>query len=160
MNYYKAVVAKGWDQVSRAGTPELRGDAVDQNIEWLLADDDFAGRIKTLPGDSVILPRLGWWWYWGLPTTPTGRVGAPGPVGDVGPIPIQEFANNVVKGLEATSNNIVRDIQSFANRLAAPGQAEQRSVRGASHCVCACHACACACACVGCACACAGGGAR
>jgi hypothetical protein len=160
MNYYKSVVAKGWDQVSRAGTPELRGDAVDQNIEWLLADDDFAGRMKTLPGDFTIMPRLGWWWYWGLPPTPTGRVGTPGPAGEVGPIPIQEFANNVVKGLEATSNNMVRDIQSFANRLAAPGQAEQRSVRGASHCVCACHACACACACVGCACACAGGGAR
>lgn len=161
VNYYKSVVAKAYDQVSQAGTPELRGDAVEQNIDWLLADENFAGRFKTLPGDAVILPRLGWWWYWYWPyTLPTGRTGSPAPAGDVKPIPIQEFANNMVKGLETTSNNIVKDIQGFTNRLVAPKQTENRSVRGASHCVCACHACACACACVGCACACAGGGAR
>ncbi|MCJ7631726.1 hypothetical protein MUP77_04920 [Candidatus Bathyarchaeota archaeon] len=161
MNYYKSVVAKAFDQVSRAGTPELRGEAVEQNIDWLLADENLAGRFNNLPGDAVILPRLGWWWYWYWPPTgPTARTGSPPVAGDVKPIPIQEFANNMVKGLETTSNNIVKDIQSFTNRLVAPQQAADRSVRGASHCVCACHACACACACVGCACACAGGGAR
>ncbi len=161
MNYYKSVVAKAYDQVSRAGTPELRGEAVEQNIDWLLADENIAERFNNLPGDAVILPRLGWWWYWYWPPTgPAARTGSPPAVGDVKPIPIQEFANNMVKGLETTSNNIVKDIQSFTNRLVAPQQAADRSVRGASHCVCACHACACACACVGCACACAGGGAR
>jgi hypothetical protein len=161
MNYYKSVVAKAYDQLSRAGTPELRGDVVEQNIDWLLADENPTERLRTLPGDAVILPRLGWWWYWySPPMGSTARTGSPTPAGDVKPIPIQEFANNMVKGLETTSNNIVNDIQGFSNRLVAPQQAEDRSVRGASHCVCACHACACACACVGCACACAGGGAR
>jgi hypothetical protein len=159
VNYYKSVVGKAWDQVTQAGTPELRGDTVEQNIDWLLTDENFAGRFKTFPSDMVILPRLGWYWYW--PYMPsTARAGLPPTAGDVKPVPIQEFANNVVKGLEQTSNNMVKDIQAFTNRLVAPQQAEARSVRGASHCVCACHACACACACVGCACACAGGGGR
>jgi hypothetical protein len=163
VGYYKSVVSKAWDQVTRAGAPELKGEAIDQNIDWLLADSDFENRFKAFP-PMVILPRPGWWWYWYGPGTPSagGRATTPTPIGtgQANPIPIQEFANNVVRGLEQTSNNIVKDVQGFTNRLVAPQRAQERSVRGASHCVCACHACACACACVGCACACAGGGAR
>ena len=163
VSYYKSVVSKAWDQVTQGGTPELKGEAIDQNIDWLLADSDFENRFRAFP-PMVILPRPGWWWYWYGPGIPSagGRATTPTPVGtgQANPIPIQEFANNVVRGLEQTSNNIVKDVQGFTNRLVAPQRAQERSVRGASHCVCACHACACACACVGCACACAGGGAR
>jgi len=160
VNYYRSVVAKAWDQVTQAGTPELKGDAIEENIEWLLADSEFDKRFGAFPPDVIILPRPGWWWYWYWPRLPPAGGPVPTTTGEVKPIPIQEFANNVVKGLEQASNNIVRDVQAFTNRLVAPQQAEARSVRGASHCVCACAACACACACVGCACACAGGGAR
>jgi len=162
VNYYRSVVSKAWEQVTQAGTPELRGDAIEENIEWLLTDSDFEGRFRAFPPDVIILPRPGWWWYWPrLPPT-GGPLSTPVPTttGEAKPIPIQEFANNIVKGLEQASNNIVKDVQAFTNRLVAPQQAEARSVRGASHCVCACATCACACACVGCACACAGGGAR
>jgi len=159
-NYYRSVVAKAWEQVTQAGTPELKGDAIEQNIEWLLADNDFDKRFRAFPPDVIILPRPGWWWYWYWPPIPPTARPIPTTTGEVKPIPIQEFANNMVKGLEQASNNIVKDVQAFTNRLVAPQQAEARSVRGASHCVCACAACACACACVGCACACAHGGGR
>jgi hypothetical protein len=163
-NYYRSVVNQAWTQVTQAGTPELKGDALDKNIEWLLADEKFDERFKTaFPPNIVILPMPGWWWYWGGPHFPTGqqRIPPTAPT-EVKPIPGQDFANNVVRGLETTSNNIVKNVQDFANRLI-PAQAakqQEQSVRGRSSCVCACHACACACACVSCACACAGGGGR
>jgi hypothetical protein len=163
-NYYKSIVNQAWTQVTQAGTPELKGDAIDKNIEWLLADEKFDDRFKNaFPPNIVILPMPGWWWYWGVPHLPLGQQGIPPTTSTMAkPIPGQDFANNVVRGLETTSNNLVKNVQDFANRLI-PAQAaasSESSVRGKSGCVCACHACACACACVGCACACAGGGAR
>ena len=163
-NYYRSIVNQAWSQVTQAGTPELKGDALDKNIEWLLADEKFDERFKTaFPPNIVILPMPGWWWYWGGPHFPTGQQRVPPTTPtEVKPIPGQDFANNVVRGLETTSNNIVKNVQDFANRLIPAQAAAQRdqSVRGRSSCVCACHACACACACVSCACACAGGGGR
>ena len=165
VNYYKSVVGNAWTQVTQAGTPELKGDAIDQNIEWLLADEKFDDRLKsTFPPGGVFLPSPGWYWYWGgphMPSTPAG-----GPVAspaEAKPIPGQDFANNVVRGLETASNSMVKNVQDFTNRLIpaqAAATANERPVRTQSSCVCACAHCACACACVGCACACAHGGAR
>jgi len=164
INYYRSVVNKAWTQVTQAGTPELKGDALDQNIEWLLADEKFDDRFKiAFPPDIIIYPRPGWWWYWGGPYLPPGQLRVPPTTStEAKPIPGQDFANNVVRSLEKASNNIVKNVQDFTNRLI-PAQAtgaSERPVRERSSCVCACHACACACACVSCACACAGGGAR
>jgi len=164
VNYYRSVVGRAWEQVTQAGTPELKGDAVEQNIEWLLADTDFDERFKTaFPPDIIIIPQPGWGWYWRGPHMPPEqqRIPAPAP-GEAKPIPGQDFANSIVLGLEKSANNMVKDVQDFTNRLVPKqGEAERaRSVRGRSSCVCACANCACACACVGCACACAGGGAR
>jgi len=164
VNYYRSIVNQAWTQVTQAGTPELKGDALDKNIEWLLADEKFDERFKTaFPPNIIIYPMPGWWWYWGGPYIPPGQQRIPPTTPtEAKPIPGQVFANNVVRGLETASNNIVKNVQDFANRLipAQAAAASERSVRGQSSCVCACHACACACACVGCACACAGGGAR
>ncbi len=169
VNYYRSVVNQAWTQVTRAGTPELKGDAIDKNIEWLLADDKFDQQFKNaLPPDVVIAPLPGWWWYWGIPHPSPRQPGQqhvpPTIPTEAKPIPGQDFANNVVRSLEATSNNIVKNVQDFTNKLipaqAAAAAPSDRSVRGRSGCVCACAACACACACVSCACACAGGGAR
>jgi hypothetical protein len=167
VNYYKSVVDQAWTQVTQAGTPELKGDALDKNLEWLLADEKFGDRLKTaFPPGIIIYPMPGWWWYWGGPNLPSGQqrpstTASPTAPTQAKPLPVQDFANNVVRGLETASNNIVKNVQDFANRLI-PLQAPQneRSVKGRSSCVCACHACACACACVSCACACAGGGGR
>jgi hypothetical protein len=167
VNYYKSIVNQAWTQVAQAGTPQLKGNALDKNIEWLLADDKFDERFKSaLPPNITILPP-GWWWYWwgprfpSSPTTGQSQVPPTIPI-EARPIPGQDFANNVVRSLETASNNMVKNVQDFTNRLvpAQAAAASERSVKGQSSCVCACHACACACACVGCACACAGGGAR
>jgi hypothetical protein len=168
-NYYKSIVDKAWTQVTQAGTPELKGDAVDKNLEWLLADDKFEDRFRTaFPPGIIIYPNPAWWWYWGGLHAPTGQQRPPTPVttptaplAQAKPIPGQDFANNIVRGLQTASNNIVKNVQDFANKLVPfKSPPSQHPVGGKPSCVCACHACACACACVGCACACAGGGAR
>ncbi|MEM2922386.1 MAG: hypothetical protein QXF26_08745 [Candidatus Bathyarchaeia archaeon] len=164
INYYRSVVNKAWEQVTRAGTPELKGDAIDQNIEWLLTDDRFDEKLRgVFPPDLIIYPRPGWWWYWGGPHFPPAQRPAPPTIPtEAKPIPAQEFANNIVRGLETASNNIVKNVQDFTNRLipAQTAAVREHPVRRGSSCVCACAHCACACACVSCACACAHGGAR
>jgi hypothetical protein len=168
-NYYKSIVDKAWTQVTQAGTPELKGDAVDKNLQWLLADDKFEDRFKTaFPPGIIIYPNPAWWWYWGGLHAPTGQQRPSTPVttptappAQVKPIPGQDFANNIVRGLQTASNNIVKNVQDFANKLVPfKPPPSQHPVAGKPSCVCACHACACACACVSCACACAGGGGR
>ena len=188
-NYYRSIVDKAWAQVTQAGTPDLMGDAFDKNLEWLLADHNFDDNMHTaFPAGIIILPNPAWWWYWSGPhfpngpqptnqtsqpsgpTMPTGA-GTPTPrpspttPAPMAPKPVagQDFANNIVRGLQGASNNIVKDVQGFANKLVpfAPSAPKgEGSVAGKPSCVCACHSCACHCACVSCACACAGGGAH
>lgn len=159
INYYKSIVHMAWQHVMQAGIPELKCVALEENIEWLLADERFEDKIKVaFPPDIIIYPRPDWWWYWHGPRLPTQTGG-----GEAKPLPIpgQEFANSIVLALEKTANNIVENMQEFANRLV-PAQrvsVSQKPLRYPS-CVCACANCACACACVSCACACAHGGAR
>jgi hypothetical protein len=162
-NYYKSIIDKAWTQVTQAGTPELKGDAFNKNLDWLLADDKFDDHIRTaFPPTVIIYPNPVWWWYWGGPALRPSRQKTPLPAPTQGaPLPGQDFANNIVRGLQSTSNNMVRDMQAFANALVTFAAAPREgAVTGRPSCACACHACACACACVSCACACAGGGGR
>ncbi|MBS7614490.1 hypothetical protein KEJ18_01980 [Candidatus Bathyarchaeota archaeon] len=169
VNYYKSVVNKAWIQVTQAGTPELRGDVLDQNLEWLLAGEMFNEKIRdAFPPNIIIVPRPGWWWYWHGPYPPTVPVSTGTKVSTRAPsqptpIPGQDLANKIVKGLETSANNIVKNVQDFTNRIVQstqPMQTSQSSIKSRPSCVCACAHCACACACVSCACACAHGGAR
>ncbi len=163
VNYYKGIVNRAWQQVVQANTPELKCKALEENMGWLLADEDFEERIKNaFPPDIIIYPSPDWWWYWHWPTPPSGQPPTQ-PRGEGRPvtIPGQDFANSIVLALQKAANNLVSDVQNFANRLipAQKSQTKQRLLRFPS-CVCACASCACACACVSCACACAHGGAR
>jgi hypothetical protein len=163
VNYYRSIVEKAWGQVAQAATPQLRGTALEVNLDWLLLDENYKERFRSLPSDVIVLPHPGWFWYWArpLPTTTSTPVVTPPPPAEMQPTPIQEFADQFVTGIENASNGLVRNAEDFANNLLPSQQAQSsRPVRQRSSCVCACAACACACACVGCACACAGGGAR
>lgn len=167
--YYNSVVAKAWEQVTKASTPQLKGTVIDQNLQWLLVDEKYSDKFRSaFPPNMLFLPRPGWNWYWRNPLVPSSGATTPSlptrPSGapEYQPIPAQEFADSIVSGIEKATNNLVRDAESFAKRLIPPPNSVQsaRSVRRRAKCVCACASCACACACVSCACACAGGGAR
>jgi hypothetical protein len=163
VNYYRSVVSKAWNQVLSADTPELKGENIDKNIEWLLSDERFEEKLRSTFTSDTIIPRTGWWWYWWNPRLPPAPA-ATAPKTNTGtkPIPVQSFANSIVQGLETATNNIVKNVQDFSNKLIPIQRAEatERPVERQSSCVCACAHCACACACVSCACACASGGAR
>ncbi len=164
VKYYRAIVSRAWRQVTQAGTPELKCEVLERNLEWLLADENFEENLKVaFPPDVIVYPRPDWWWYWHWPRPPRGRPQTRTGEGGFKPTPVpgQDFANNIVLALQKTANNIVLNVQKFANQLipTQKAQAAQKPLRFPS-CVCACASCACACACVSCACACAHGGAR
>ncbi|MCW3993826.1 MAG: hypothetical protein NWE85_04595 [Candidatus Bathyarchaeota archaeon] len=163
--YYKNIVAKAWQQVRQAGTPEIASKAYNENLLWLLLDKNFESQTKGAFSDRVFRPEIDWWWYWygytyyyPKPTyKPVPATAKPPPT-----IPGAEFANNIVTSIEKTANNVVANIEKFANSILPAPPPSQHTSRAPAHdgasCVCACASCACVCACVSCACACASGG--
>jgi len=167
VDYYKNVVTKAWQQVEQAGTPELASNAYDEQLLWLLLDPNVKTRTQTVFHDRLFTPNPAWLWYWyGYQhyqphPTYTPNIETPTQAAKPPTIPGADFANNIATSLEQTSNNIVVNIEKFANAIVAapqPAKASHEPAHQNATCVCACHACACACACVSCACACAGGG--
>jgi hypothetical protein len=163
INYYQSIVSSAWNQVKQANTPQLAEETIEKNLEWLLLDEKYGERLKeAFPPNIVIMPRPSWYWYGphfpSKTTTPSGPSIPP----EVKPIPAQEFADQIVTGIEEAAGGLVKNVEDFTRKLI-PSKASTQSsrpVRHRSRCVCACANCACACACVSCACACAGGGAR
>jgi hypothetical protein len=167
MDYYRKIVAKGWEQVEQAGTPELASKAYDEQLLWLFLDPNYQSRTETAFRDRAFEPSPFWFWYWygyhHYHPNPTYNPNVENPAQAAKPptIPGADFANNVATAVEKTSNNIVANIEKFANAIVPIPAAAKASSQPAHHrsgCVCACAACACVCACVSCACACAGGG--
>ena len=166
IDYYNDIVAKAWQQVEQAGAPELASNAYDEQLLWLLLDPNVQAHTQTAFHDRAFEPNPLWLWYWYGYTHyhphPTYKPSTEIPTSSAKPpsIPGADFANNIATSLESTTNNIVVNIEKFANSII-PAPAAKASTEPTHHnatCVCACHACACACACVSCACACAGGG--
>jgi len=166
IDYYKKIVAKAWEQVEQAGTPELASKAYDEQLLWLFLDPNYRSRTQTAFSDKAFEPSPFWFWYWysyrHYHPKPTYQPNIKTPTESTKPptIPGADFANNIATAVETTSNNIVTNLEKFANAIV-PRAAAKSSTRPAHHrssCVCACAACACVCACVSCACACASGG--
>jgi len=167
VDYYKSVVAKAWEQVEQAGTPELASKAYDEQLLWLFMDPNYKARTGSAFRDRAFEPSPLWFWYWygyrQYHPRPTydPNIGAPAQAGKPPTIPGADFANNIASAVEKTSNNFVVSLEKFANAIVpapAASKASHEPARHGASCVCACAACACACACVSCACACAGGG--
>jgi len=168
IDYYRKIVAKAWEQVEQAGTPELASKAYDEQLLWLFLDPNYQSRTQTAFRDRAFEPSPFWLWYWygyqHYYSNPTYRPNVETPTQASKPptIPGADFANNIATAVETTSNNIVGNLEKFANAIVPMPAAAKASTKPAHHgssCVCACAACACVCACVSCACACAGGGA-
>ncbi len=167
IDYYTKIVDKAWEQVTQAGTPELASRAYDEQLLWLLLDPNHRARTEAAFKNLSFEPTPLWFWYWygyrQYHPKPTyePNLDVPTQSGPPPKIPGAEFANNIATAVENTSNNIVVNLEKFANAIVpmAPPRSSHKPARHGSSCVCACAACACACACVSCACACASGGA-
>jgi hypothetical protein len=165
VDYYRRIVAEAWTQVQQAGTEELASNAYDEQLLWLMLDPNQKTQTETLFQNRVFVPNPLWFWWWygysGYHPNPTYQpnIQVPTQSGKPPAIPGADFANNIASAVEGTANNVVVNLEKFANSIVPPPP--KTSHEPAPHkadCVCACHACACACACVSCACACAGGG--
>jgi len=166
IDYYSKIVAKAWEQVEQAGTPELASKAYDEQLLWLFLDPNYQSRTQTAFRDRAFDPSPFWLWYWysykHYHPKPTYKpnINAPTKAAKPPTIPGADFANNIATAVEGTSNKIVTNLEKFANAII-PMPASKASTKPAHHrssCVCACATCACVCACVSCACACASGG--
>jgi hypothetical protein len=167
IDYYRNIVEKAWQQVEQAGTPELASKAYDEQLLWLLLDPEYQNLTKAAFRNRSFEPSPLWFWYWygyqHYYANPTYKpnIETPTRAGKPPAIPGADFANNMAKAVETTSNNIVVNMEKFANAIlpiSAGEKASHEPAHAEASCVCACAACACACACVSCACACAGGG--
>ena len=166
IDYYKKIVTKAWEQVEQAGTPELASNAYDEQLLWLLLDPNVHSRTETVFHDRTFEPSPLWLWYWygyqHYNPHPTYKPNVEIPAQSAKPptIPGADFANNIATAVEKTSNNIVVNLERFANAILPMPEAKASSepARHEANCVCACASCACVCACVSCACACASGG--
>ncbi|OQX50892.1 MAG: hypothetical protein B5M53_11660 [Candidatus Cloacimonas sp. 4484_209] len=158
--YYRGILNRAWAEIKEADTPELKSKSLDNNLEWLMMDENYEKKInESFSGTPIIAPI--WWGYYTpgfarpAAVTSTGGIGTPHI--SMPQLPGSTFANSLVTGIQGFSNKIVSNITGFqsaitkvTNPVPVSTSSSWSSSGGSS--------CACACACAGCACACAGGG--
>lgn len=161
INYYKKIVENAWKQVEQAGAPDWASKIYNEQLLWLLLDENVKSRTQTIFSERKFEPSSHWLWYLysykyyhpdsTVLAIPSSEVKLPA-------IPGADFANTIAAALENTANNIVLNIEKFVSAIVSMPKVADQPVPQEVSCVCACAACACACACVSCACACASGG--
>jgi hypothetical protein len=159
--YYKSIIDRAWQQVTAAGTPEVKAQALDDNLEWTMADRSFNDRSQEVFGPGPVFVPM--WWGRYDPHFGGGRVapsigGMQGASISLPHLPGADFAASVVNGVSSFSRNVIGDLTGFTGNVTAKTNPVPVSTSGGGW-----HGgggggCACACACAGCACACAGGG--
>ena len=163
LDYYKTITEKAWEQVTAAGTPEVKAQALDDNLEWTMADRDFENRSQTVFGGGPVFVPI-WWGHYdphfgGGTAAPMPSIGTAGRSISLPHLPGADFAGSIVGGVQSFSKNVIGDLTGFTSNITNktnPVPVATSSGGGW-------HGgggggCACACACAGCACACAGGG--
>jgi hypothetical protein len=157
IDYYKSITEKAWAQVTAAGTPEVKAQAIEDNLEWTMLDKDFDNRSRDVFGRGPVFVPV-WWGRYDPVVGGGGHTAAPAP--SFGPthtslphLPGADFAASVVGGVQTFSKNVIGDLTAKTNP--APVYSSSGGYHGGGG---GGHSCACACACAGCACACAGGG--
>lgn len=167
VEYYKSIMEKAWAQVEADGTPEVKSQKFDENLEWTMLDKDYDDRTRRTFTGPVYVPM---WWGGYDPTYRPAGVSSSGksltsarPVsvptsGGSRALPGADFAASVVGGVQNFSSKVVGNVSDFTRRVTGvtnpPPKPTSSSGRSGS----SSGGRSCACACAGCACACAGGG--
>ncbi|HEY9152151.1 MAG TPA: hypothetical protein VIN60_04640, partial [Anaerolineales bacterium] len=160
-DYYKNIMEQAWQQVESAQTPEVKSQAIDQNLEWTMLDRNYDERSRRVFTGPIFIPM---WWggydpmYRSAPTM-TGAAPASLPTGGgrSTSLPGATFAASMVGGVQTFSSKVIGNLNTFTSGVTKvtnpPPPPSTSGYRGGGG-----GGCACACACAGCACACAGGG--
>lgn len=163
LDYYKTITEKAWEQVTAAGTPGVKAQALDDNLEWTMADKDFDNRSRNVFGSGPVFVPI-WWGHYdphfgGGTAAPMPSVGTPGGHISLPHLPGADFAGSIIGGVQSFSKNVIGDLTGFTSRVTDKTNPVPIATAGSGG---GWHGggggCACACACAGCACACAGGG--
>jgi hypothetical protein len=184
-DYYQSRINEAWEQIKAVDTPELKLEKYDENMIWLMADDQFTQNttdyVARAPGSSTFrVPTYYWWYpyyfglprygpgYGGMPPQPQAPAPAPAPTGTAKPqaptnqttASMESFAKSITGSVEATSAGVVGKIDSFVgvrNQANAPPPKPSftPSPSRGSSGRSSCACVSCACACAHCACACA-----
>ncbi len=163
-DYYKNIMEQAWAQVEAAQTPEVKGQKIDENLEWTMLDRDYEDRSRRVFSGPIFYPM---WWgnfdpgYGHVGGGAGGAMAAPRPSASVGhgssALPGADLAASMVGGVQNFSRQVVGNLNTFTNRVTnvtnPPPPPSRTTYHGGGG-----GGCACACACAGCACACAGGG--
>jgi hypothetical protein len=169
--YYQEIMKKAWSEVEAAGTPEVKGQKFDENLDWTMLDKDFDNRTRNVFNTGPIFVPI-WWGRYdpvyrssnigkaAMPSVGTGSGG--GGSFSMPHLPGSDFAASLINGASSFSAGVVGNVSTFTSGVTkvtnpAPvstssGGGFKGGGGGGG------HSCACACACAGCACACAGGG--
>ncbi len=167
--YYRDIVNRAWTQVETAGTPEVKSEKFEQNLEWTMLDKDYDDRTRRVFDTGPVFVPMWWPRYdpgygrsvGGTPATTSAPSSSSGGGGFTMPtLPGSAFAGSIVGGVQNFSSNVVGSISEFTGAITnktnpVPVSTSTRSGGGGGG---RSGGCACACACAGCACACAGGG--
>jgi hypothetical protein len=162
--YYQSIMERAWDQIEAAGTPEVKSQVYDENLEWTMLDKNYDERTRRVFTGPVFVPM---WWGRYDPSYSPVSTGSARPVSmpasggkSTVSVPGASFAASVVTGVQGFSSKVLGDVKSFTsgvttrtNPVPVVKSGSGGSLGGGGG-----HSCACACACAGCACACAGGG--
>jgi hypothetical protein len=162
LDYYKTITEKAWEQVTAAGTPEVKAQALDDNLEWTMADKDFDTRSRNVFGSGPIFVPI-WWGHYdphfgGGTAAPMPSAGAAGGHISLPHLPGADFAGSIIGGVQSFSKNVIGDLTGFTSRVTDKTNPVPIATAGSGGGWHGGGGCACACACAGCACACAGGG--
>lgn len=172
--YYTDIMKRAWNQITTAGTPEMKGEVFEEVLPWTMLDQGFGERSREAFGSGPVFAPT-WWWRTDptlrphFPTTGgigTGHTAAGVPSSTGGGsrtiqlpnLPGGDFAASMVRGIENFSAGVIGNLTDFTggvtnktNPMPKPTTTYRGGGGGG-------RSCACACACAGCACACAGGG--
>jgi hypothetical protein len=159
--YYKQIMEQAWKQVTAAGTPDVKAQALNDGLEWTMLDDEFPDRSRNSWGTGPVY--VPYWWgrydpgFGGHTASPPSAGSMQMPSVSMPHLPGADFAASVVGGVQNFSQGVIGDLTSFTGAVTnrtnpVPVSTSSYHSSGGG------HSCACACACAGCACACAGGG--
>lgn len=161
LEYYQFINEKAWQQVSAAGTPEVKAQLFEESFEWTMLDKDYDDRSRKTFTGPVYVPT--WWGRYDPVYRPVGfpqmsSSGMAKPSSSQGgrvSLPGADFAASVVGGVQNFSGQVLGNLNDFTHGVTnvtnpvPPSSGSGGSGRSGG---------GCACACAGCACACAGGG--
>ena len=154
--YYKGIMQTAWQEIEKAGTPELKSQAYDEKLEWTMLDKNYEHHTSSVFNGPFIVPL--WWGRYDPGFHSSAARASAGSKASLpsggGTLPGTALAASVVTGVQGFSGRVLGDVKTFTSGVSsktnpAPVYSSSgggHSSGGGSHCACACAGCACACA--------------